>query len=194
MLEVRGAAGVLAAEPLDRQVEPGSEVLEGVTVVVAQGDDRAEHGREGIPSNPAPAAPPPIHGPIVDGGLTDVKDDRTQGRCAFLSLLQGMFPSGRGQTSLRRSSRSFTDSRSCHGRTSWRNSRSRSALVSYPARVSVTAASPASSQPLSTSPSWTYAVARSVSSTERCFTAPASRHAMAVCRAVSAWSTWPAAR
>jgi hypothetical protein len=74
---VLGDAGVLAAEPLDRQVEPGSEVLEGVTVVVAEGDDRAEHGREGMPRHPEPVCPCTILGRLVDERLTDVKDDRT---------------------------------------------------------------------------------------------------------------------
>src|SRR5215216_3247991 len=83
-----GYAGLLAAEALDRQVEPGSEVLEGVTVVVAEGDDRAEHCREGMPRHPEPVCPRPILGRLVDERLTDVKDDGTQGRCGLLSLLQ----------------------------------------------------------------------------------------------------------
>jgi hypothetical protein len=66
LVEVLAEVRRLASEPLAGEVEARSEVVEGLPVVVAPSDNRAEHRGEGVSWDPEPVGPGAVFGALVE--------------------------------------------------------------------------------------------------------------------------------
>src|SRR5205823_12207107 len=87
-VEVFAQTGVETGLALGVEVEAGAEVLEDLAVVLAAGDDRAEHRREGVSRDAEPVSPGAVFTGFVDENLSDVEPDGADRRhgqvCPFL--------------------------------------------------------------------------------------------------------------